>query len=140
MSPFYPGFMCHMDSIIPFFMPRGWILIPSGVNKPKCFQTCQHASYYFSQPSTFKVFSLNSFLSSPAHLLQLPWLALMSLTSLDTVCVLKSGTCDQSLPLTSSQAWMLTSVALYTHPVSNYFEDFWETLTRPIYFSQIWPN
>lgn len=80
-------------------------------------------------------FPLNSFLSSPAQLLQLLSLALTSLTSLDTFCVLKSSICDQALPLASSRAWMLTSVALYTHSVSICFEDLWETSTRPIYFS-----
>lgn len=129
---FSPAFPCHMNSVVPFVIPRGWMSIPSGVNKPKCFQTCQHAFYYFSQSSTSKAFFPHSFLSSPAQLVQPPSLALMSLTSLGAVCVLKSGICHQSLPLTFSQAWMLTSVAPYIHPVC--FEDFRETLTRPIYF------
>lgn len=135
---FFPGFTCHMDSVVPFVIPRGWISIPSGVNNQNVFKHANNAFYYFSQTRASKAFFLHSFLSSPAQLLQLPSLALMSLTSLGTVCVLKSGICDQSLPLTSSQAWMLTSVALYTHTV--YFEDFWEALTRPIYFSQVWPK
>lgn len=120
---FFPGFTCRMDSVVPLVIPRGWISILSGVNEPKCFQTCQHVFYYFSQPSTSKAFFLHSCLSS-AQFLQLPSLALTSLTSLGSVCVLKSGICNQSLPLTSSQAGMLTSVALYTHS----FYLFWRLL------------
>lgn len=137
---FFSGFICHMGSVVPFVIPRGWFLIASGGNKPKCFQTCQHVFYYFSQPSTPKAFFFPA--SSP----------LLSCTTLATT-IMDSHVSYHSLYCLPVGKWHLWSVVTASHllvglnidfsscihiPRLSIFEDLWETLKRPISFTQIW--
>lgn len=129
-----------MDSVVPFVIPRGWISIPSGVNTPKCFQTCQqYLSLLFSIQhfqGFFTAFFPFLFCTTLATTLTCSHVSYLSGYCLHVEKLHLWSVICLSLPH-RLECWLQW---LCTLTESIYFKDLWEALARPIYFSQIWPK